>query len=241
MQRIGVSLLSGGLDSTVVTAFAARRCDPLVALTVSYGQRHIGEIAHAVNVADVIGITHHILDIPDLGQLAFHSALTGSLLDLSEDRDPTLMADAGPPTSYVPMRNSILLTVASALLESIALSKIEEEGWAPESLVPCLYIGANCLDYSGYPDCRPLYLSMMEQALNEGSKLASVYNVVMSIEAPLIDMHKDEIIRLGQQLEAPLHLTWSCYAGGEAPCGQCDSCVLRMRGFAGVGIADPAL
>ena len=240
-MKIGVSLLSGGLDSTVTTALAAKQCDVLTALTVQYGQRHAREIRHAAEVAAAIGVPHHVAHIPVLADLAFHSALTNSSLELPADRDPDAMADAGPPVSYVPMRNSVLLTMASALLESTALHAIEQEGGDPADMQANLYIGANVLDYSGYPDCRPIFYGAMELALNQGSKLSTTYFVEIRVAAPIINLTKADIIRMGIAIEAPIGLSWSCYSGGESPCGKCDSCILRLRGFAEVGVPDPAL
>ena len=240
-MRIGVSLLSGGLDSTVTTAIAMEECHELVALSVEYGQRHIKEVEHAKAVARAIGVRHRVVAVPALGDLAFHSALTDSHLPLPTGRSPSTMAESGPPASYVPMRNSVLLTLASALLESMALNAIEVEGYNPGKVFPKLYIGANILDYSGYPDCRPEYYEAMELSLVKGSKLAQTYGVELRISAPIILLTKAKIIRRGEEIGAPLSLSWSCYAGGESPCGTCDSCILRMRGFAEVGVPDPAL
>jgi 7-cyano-7-deazaguanine synthase len=127
------------------------------------------------------------------------------------------------------------------LLESQALYAIEEEGVSPETLQARVYLAPNAIDYSGYPDCRPEFFDRMQESLGYGSKLWTQYRVPLEIHTPIIELSKAEIVRWATELEAPLELTWSCYQGGDAPCGGCDSCVLRARGFAEAGCPDPAL
>lgn len=145
------------------------------------------------------------------------------------------------PLTYVPLRNTVLLSLAGALLESYVLSLIENDTAHPDELAVSIFIGANAVDFSGYPDCRPSYFEMMRQALFEGSKLGKQYGVCMNIETPLLNMTKAEIVRMGLRLKAPIEYTWSCYEGGDIPCGSCDSCLLRARGFAQAGVSDPLL
>ncbi len=239
--RYGVSLLSGGLDSTVVTAYAAARTDRLTALTFHYGQSHSKETACAKEVADALGIPNRLLDISFFSQAAWYSALT------NPDRFPVPQdggagpGEAGIPITYVPLRNTLFVTLAASLLESQVLHDIEVERVDPASVKAQVFLGPNAVDYSGYPDCRPEYFQKMSQALAQGSKLSTQCNVPIRLETPIIDKSKADIVRMGLELEAPLELTWSCYQGGDAPCGSCDSCVLRARGFAEAGATDPLL
>ena len=145
------------------------------------------------------------------------------------------------PITYVPLRNTFFLTLGAALLESQALHAIEKEGAEPAEVSATLFIAANAIDYSGYPDCRPEFYAAAAETLRLGSKLGAQYGVRIGIETPLIAMSKAEIVRLAVEVGAPLEHTWSCYEGGERTCGRCDSCVLRAKGFAEAGVADPAL
>jgi 7-cyano-7-deazaguanine synthase len=139
------------------------------------------------------------------------------------------------------MRNTVFLTLAAALLESRVLRLIEDGKTGPNEVSASIFIAANAVDYSGYPDCRPEYFDAMRRALFEGSKLAKQYGVSMDIETPVLRMTKAEIVKLAVRLGAPLEHTWSCYEGEEIPCGACDSCLLRAKGFAEAGIKDPLL
>ena len=241
MRRLGLVLLSGGLDSTTVAALARREGYELVALTVHYGQAHRRELESARRVAEALGVRQRLVDGAFFQELAWYSALTQpERFTLPTDRAPTAMAQDIPVT-YVPLRNTFLLTLGAALLESEALQIIEGEGTAPVALEAAIFIAANALDYSGYPDCRPEYYRAVEETLRLGSKLGTQYGVPLRIETPLIALSKAEIVRLAVQVGAPLGDTWSCYEGGARPCGRCDSCLLRAKGFAEAGIADPAL
>ena len=240
-RRIGQILLSGGLDSTTLACLAKRECRSLGALTLDYGQRHRRELDAADDVARHLGLAHQRIDVSFYRDLARHSALTARedfalptgrrAADLAEDI----------PITYVPLRNTFFLTLAAAMLETRVLHAIEIEAAAPEDLKPALYIAANALDYSGYPDCRPEFYEVAAETLRLGSKIGTQYGLAMRIETPLIDMTKAEIVSLATELDAPLHLTWSCYAEGPRPCGECDSCLLRAKGFAEAGADDPAL
>ena len=139
------------------------------------------------------------------------------------------------------MRNTIFLSLSAAYLESRALYSIEVEGTDASDVSASVYMAPNALDYSGYPDCRPEFYENMRRTLELGSKLWSEYAVSIKIETPIIDLSKAEIAALGIRLGAPLEHTWSCYKGGELPCGLCDSCILRARGFAEADIPDPLL
>lgn len=240
-RRIGQILLSGGLDSTTLASLALKETDELLALTLDYGQRHVIELDAARKVADRLGLAHKVIDVRFYRDLAQHSALTGSeTYDLPTDRKPEEIA-TGIPVTYVPLRNTFFLTLAAASLESRVLDAIENEGHAPDDIDPVLYIAANALDYSGYPDCRPEFYETITETLRLGSKIGTQYGRAIRIETPLIDKSKADIARLGISLGAPLDVSWSCYSAGPAPCGQCDSCLLRAKGFAEAGIDDPAL
>jgi 7-cyano-7-deazaguanine synthase len=234
-------LLSGGLDSTTVAALARRQGYELSAVTVRYGQAHQREIESARRVARALGLKHRVVEVSFFKDLAWYSALTHpELFALPTGRDAAAIAQDIPVT-YVPLRNTFLLTLGAALLESAALQAIEREGTLPSDLQATLFIAANAVDYSGYPDCRPEYYEAIAEALRLGSKLGTQYGVRWQIETPLIALSKAEIVQLAHEVDAPLTHTWSCYQGGERPCGDCDSCLLRAKGFAEAGFADPAL
>ena len=241
MPSYGVTLLSGGLDSTTVAAYARDRVDSMSAITFHYGQSHSREVDCAARIAGILGIEHKLLDISFLSDVAWYSALT------NPDRFPTPSGRSGEqighgvPITYVPMRNTIFLSLAAAYLESRVLYAIEVEGVDASEVVASVYMAPNALDYSGYPDCRPEFYENMRRTLELGSKLWTEYAVPIRIETPIIDLTKAEIATLGIRLGAPLEHTWSCYQGGEAPCGSCDSCILRARGFAEAGMPDPLL
>ena len=236
-----IVLLSGGLDSTTVAAHALREGHDVRALSIGYGQRHSRELESARAVANALGIPLLEVDAGFYAKLAAYSALTSpDQHQLPGHRDAATMA-ADIPITYVPLRNTFFVTLAAAALESWLLSLIEGEGHDPGTLAGAIYVGANAIDYSGYPDCRPEFYEQVVKVLALGSKVGAHYQVPVTIEAPIIRMSKAEIVRHGTDLGAPLHLTWSCYAGGQRPCGACDSCALRAAGFAAAGLADPAL
>jgi 7-cyano-7-deazaguanine synthase len=218
-MRKAVVLLSGGLDSTTALYWARARGWRLEALAVDYGQRHKKELAAARRVAARAGVPLHALSV----RLPWLKS--SSLVDKSK-RLPSLplarIGRGGIPSTYVPGRNTIFLSLAASLADAVGA----------EALV----IGANALDYSGYPDCRPRYLRAFEKAAREGTKARR-----LKVVAPLLHLTKEGIIRLAQRVKAPVELTWSCYAGRARPCGACDSCKLRAKGFSESGSADPAL
>jgi 7-cyano-7-deazaguanine synthase len=240
MRRIGVVLLSGGLDSTTVAAYAKAEGYELAALSFNYGQRHWRELESAKKVAALLRMQHEVVDLPGLNRLAWYSALTTGGLAVPKDRTMG-KATKDIPITYVPLRNTVFLTLGAALLESRALSLVENDKVDPKDLSASIFIAANAVDYSGYPDCRPEYFEAMRKALFEGSKLGKQYGVPIGIETPVLHMTKAEIVKLGVRLGAPLEHTWSCYEGGDLPCGACDSCLLRAKGFAQAGFKDPLL
>jgi 7-cyano-7-deazaguanine synthase len=240
MRKMGVVLLSGGLDSTTVAAHAKAAGYELVALTFNYGQRHSRELEAAKVVAGILEMQHEVVDLPVMKKVSWYSALTSRSLDVPRDRT---MGDPAQdiPVTYVPLRNTVFLTLGAALLESQVLSLIEYGHIDPKDILASVFMAANAVDYSGYPDCRPEYFRAMQLALVEGSKLGKQYGVSIGVETPVLRMTKAEIVKLGVELAAPFEHTWSCYEGGDVPCGYCDSCVLRAKGFAEAGIKDPLL
>ncbi len=214
-----VVLLSGGLDSTTTLAQAIADGNEVTALSFRYGQRHSRELVSAAEVSKFYGIKHVIVDM-DLSM--FRSALTREEIDVPENRDESQMG-SDIPVTYVPARNIIMMSVAAGLCESVDADRI--------------YIGANVVDYSGYPDCRPEFFEAFEKMINVGTK-AGVEGHPIKIETPILHCSKADIVRLGKKLGAPLHLTWSCYEGGEKACGKCDSCQLRLKGCEEAGYKD---
>jgi 7-cyano-7-deazaguanine synthase len=220
MNRLAVVLLSGGLDSTTVAAVARAQGWRILALTIDYNQRHRIELEHAARVAEALGAERHIvlpLDLTGFGG----SALTADIAVPKGGVEP------GIPVTYVPARNTIFLSVAL--------------GWAEAAGARDLFIGVNALDFSGYPDCRPEFIAAFEAMANTATK-AGVEGEGFKVHTPLMTLDKAGIIAAAQAVNAPLHLTWSCYDPTPAgtPCGLCDSCRLRAKGFAEAGIADPA-
>lgn len=214
-----VVLLSGGLDSTVTLAKALSDGNKAIALSFRYGQKHTRELGSAANVCKHYGVEHVVMDM-DLS--VFRSSLIRNDMTIPEGRDVNIGSDI--PNTYVPARNIIMMSIAAGLCESVDADKI--------------YIGANAVDYSGYPDCRPEFFEQFQMMINVGTK-AGVEGHSITIETPILDMSKKEIVQLGMQLKAPLELTWSCYNGGQKACGKCDSCTLRLNGFKDAGVNDP--
>ncbi|HEY3197229.1 MAG TPA: 7-cyano-7-deazaguanine synthase QueC [Nitrospirales bacterium] len=220
-----VVLCSGGLDSTVAAAEAREAGHALYVLSVNYGQRHVVELQRVPEIARALGAEDSVVIDLNLRSIG-GSALTADL-PVPKDRPGSEMVH-GIPITYVPARNTIFLALAL--------------GWAEVVQAEKIYIGANVLDYSGYPDCRPEFLKAFEELARVGTK-TGVNGRAVRIEAPLLHMTKAEIIRRGAALQAPLHLTHSCYdpeSAGQA-CGRCDSCRLRLKGFAEAGLKDPAV
>lgn len=219
-----VLLLSGGLDSYTAGAMAAREGYELYALTVRYGQVHAREVDAARQVAKALGVRRHIeLDV-DLAGFG-GSALVGDGA-IPKDRDVVAAHDI--PSTYVPARNTVFLSLAMA--------------WAEVVHATAIVIGVNALDYSGYPDCRPEYLEAFERLASLATK-AGVEGVRLKIVAPLLQLSKAEIIAAGAGLGLDYGLTHSCYdpAPDGTPCGRCDSCLLRAKGFSEAGLDDPVL
>jgi 7-cyano-7-deazaguanine synthase len=223
-----VVLLSGGLDSTTAAAMARREKWGLYGLTVKYGQVHSAELAAARRVAAALGFVEHVeLDV-NLGAFGGSSLLhgegqTGSSSEIPKDR---ALDAAGIPSTYVPARNTVFLSLAL--------------GWAEVVGAERIVIGVNALDYSGYPDCRPEYIAAFEYLASLATKVG-VEGRQLRVYAPLLPLSKAAIIRLGLELGVDYSLTHSCYdpLPGGRPCGHCDSCRLRRKGFEEAGVTDP--
>jgi 7-cyano-7-deazaguanine synthase len=222
--RHAVVLLSGGVDSATALAVAQRDRFTASALTFRYGQRHIVEIEAARRVAAALGVSRHVVVDVDL-RVFGGSALTGDV-PVPKGRPPETMG-ADIPVTYVPARNTIFLSFALAWAEVLGAGDI--------------FIGVNALDYSGYPDCRPEYVEAYERMANLATKAGVAGRTRLTIHTPLIRMTKAEIVRTGTALGVPYALTWSCYDPDRdgRPCGSCDACALRLRGFAEAGLTDP--
>ncbi|MGA4719063.1 7-cyano-7-deazaguanine synthase QueC [Fictibacillus nanhaiensis] len=218
MNKKAVIVLSGGLDSTTCMGIAKAQGYDLYPITFHYGQRHNREVEQAIEVGKYYGVAdHRIVDLTFLKDIG-GSALTDETVEVPTE------AEEGIPVTYVPARNMIFLSLASAYAEVIGATAV--------------YTGVSAVDYSGYPDCRPEFIQSMEETINLATK-AGVTGKNISVETPLISLSKKETIEKGLSLEVPYDLTTSCYNGKEAACGQCDSCVLRLKGFKEAGAADP--
>jgi 7-cyano-7-deazaguanine synthase len=217
-SKLAICLVSGGMDSCVTAAIAHRDVSELAFLHISYGQRTEARERQAFEeLAAYYGVDRRlIVSLAHLSQIG-GSSLTDPGIDIAQAN----LQSQSIPTSYVPFRNAHLLSVATSWAEVIGGQYI--------------YIGAVAEDSSGYPDCRPEFYEAFQRSIELGTKPST--NI--QIRTPVIDMKKAEIVRLGQELNAPLELTWSCYARSDSACGQCDSCALRLRAFRAAGVSDP--
>ncbi len=217
-MKKSIVLLSGGLDSTTTLFYAKAKGYQPSCLIFDYGQRHRKEINQAQKIANFAGCQYHTVKIflPWKG-----SSLLNKKTALPKNRD---LSGKEIPSTYVPARNIIFLSFAVSFAEAIGAQTV--------------FIGANSIDYSGYPDCRPEFYQAFHKVLKTGLK-SGVEGCSIKIETPLIHKTKSQIIELGFKLNVPYHLTWSCYSGGKKPCGSCDSCVLRQKGFKILEIKDP--
>ena len=217
-----VVLLSGGLDSSVALYLAKSKRFEVIALSFDYGQRHARELRAAKEIAKKAGVTDH--QIVSLNMTSWGgSSLTDKNIEVEDgdvNRDDI-------PVTYVPARNMIFLSVAASVAEANEAQDI--------------FIGVSEVDYSGYVDCRQEFIDAMEKAVNLGTVMGAERNMPIRIHAPFVNMTKSEEIKLGMELGVDFSLTWSCYRGGEKPCGKCDSCLLRAKAFAEAGFEDPAL
>ena len=220
MSKRAVVLVSGGLDSATTLAIAREQGYECYALSMDYGQRHRAELDAARRVARALGAIEHRIARMDLGGFG-GSALTDPSIAVPET------PQIGIPVTYVPARNTIMLSFAL--------------GWAEVLSAPHIFIGVNAVDYSGYPDCRPIFIAAFERVANLATKASVEGLVTFKIEAPLIDLTKAQIIQRGLKLGVDYSLTVSCYQADDQghACGHCDACRLRRDGFRSAGIPDP--
>jgi 7-cyano-7-deazaguanine synthase len=224
-SRPAVILLSGGLDSTTTLAIALAKGFAAHVLTVRYGQRHAAELDAARRVAQAMAVTEH--KIVDLDLRTFGGSALTADIPVPQDRSDAEIG-RGIPVTYVPARNTILLSLALAWAEVLGAHDI--------------FLGVNALDYSGYPDCRPEFIEAFERLANLATKAGVEGRHPLTIHTPLIRMTKKEILRTGLDLGVDYGLTLSCYDPDDAgaACGRCDACRLRLKGFAELGVPDPA-
>lgn len=220
VSRGVVVLLSGGMDSGTALAIASATEPHVEALTFAYGQRHHREIASARRLAQHFRVRRHLIVRLPVAEL-----LPSALTRRGEALPRPKVAGRRIPTTYVPARNTVFLALALGYAEGEGLRRI--------------YLGANAIDYSGYPDCRPEYFRAFRRLARLATRAGVERGWAPEIVTPLLRMTKAEIVRRGTRLGVPWELTWSCYAGGRSPCGRCDACRLRARGFAAAGVRDP--
>jgi 7-cyano-7-deazaguanine synthase len=222
--KSAVVLLSGGLDSATTAAIAQIEGYRLHALSVDYGQRHRFELEAARQVGEALGVAEHRVLKIDLASLG-GSALTANI-DVPKDRPADEMS-TGIPVTYVPARNTVMMSLALAYAEVVDAADI--------------FIGVNAVDYSGYPDCRPEFIAAFEQVANLATKAGVEGTLRFRVHTPLIQLTKAEIIRRGVELGVDYSLTHTCYSPNEAghACGRCDACKIRLKGFADAGLSDP--
>jgi 7-cyano-7-deazaguanine synthase len=222
MGKKAVCLISGGLDSCVTSYIAKKEGYDIYGLTFFYGQRHDKEIRGAKNIASLIKVKDHIIFDIDLSKFKGSSLLDKSL---APEKNHSLNEIGKKiPSTYVPARNTIFLSISLAYAESIDAEAI--------------FIGATSADYSGYPDCRPDYFKAFQKMANLSTK-KGIEGKTIAIKTPLLNLSKSEIIKIGDKLNIPFEKTWSCYIGKNKACGRCDSCLLRLKGFKESGIKDP--
>ena len=223
MKKKAVVLFSGGLDSTTALCWALAKGYDCQAISFDYGQRHSRENGSARAIARLLKVKLYEV------KLAFPWLAVSSLVNQKQELPDIESSEIGSgaiPSTYVPGRNLVFSSIGVSLADSIGAGAI--------------VLGPNIVDYSGYPDCRPAFYREVEKAANAGTRIGATGGRIKFL-TPLIRLSKTGIIRLALKLKAPLGLTWSCYSGGARPCGQCDSCKLRAKGFAAAGLADPAL
>jgi len=222
LHKKAIVLFSGGLDSTTCLYWALSRGYTCETLTVTYGQRHVREIQSARQIAQKLGVKTHFVDVK------FPWLASSSLVDTAQHLPVQSLAQIEQhaiPSTYVPGRNLLFLSMAGSLADAVDADAI--------------VAGPNAVDFSGYPDCTPDFYKAAADALNRGTKKGVTQG--LEVLAPLMYLSKTDIVRLAAELKVPFELTWSCYAGGDKPCGTCDSCKLRARGFAQAGVHDTSL
>ena len=224
MPKKAITLISGGLDSCVASFIAKDEGYQLYALSFRYGQRHDKELSCAKKIGKKIGVKDH-----KIVGIEFNQFSKATLIDSKSDKIQNHeLTDIGKeiPSTYVPGRNTIFLSLALAYAESIDADTI--------------FIGVNAVDYSGYPDCRPEYINAYQKMANLATK-KGIEGKPIKIETPLLEYKKSDIIDIGLKLNVPFKDTWSCYRGKDKACGRCDSCLLRLKGFMDANAKDPIL
>jgi 7-cyano-7-deazaguanine synthase len=229
-EKKAVVLLSGGLDSTTVTAVAKQQGFQVYALSFDYGQNHRIELEFAARVAAAAGVTRHAIvkvDLRSFGGATLNSSALTSDTPVPKGRSMEEMGH-GVPVTYVPARNTVFLALALAWAETLGATDI--------------FLGVNALDYSGYPDCRPEFIEAFERMANLATKMGTEDGKRVKIHTPLIALTKKQIVELGLRLGVDYGLTVTCYDPAEdgSACGACDACLLRLKGFAEAGVKDPA-
>jgi 7-cyano-7-deazaguanine synthase len=222
MNKKAICLISGGLDSCVTAFIAKKQGYDLYALSFRYGQHHTKELSCAKKIAKAIGVKDHIIFDIGLYKFGGSSLLTSS----SQKINNHALKDIGKtiPSTYVPARNTVFLSLALAYAETMDADAI--------------FIGANAVDYAGYPDCRPEYINAFQKLATLATK-KGVQGKTIHLKAPLLYLSKAEIITTGVKLKVPFEITWSCYRGEVKACGTCDSCLLRLKGFQEANVKDP--
>jgi 7-cyano-7-deazaguanine synthase len=221
-----VVLLSGGLDSCVSLAIAREETEVVKCINVFYGQKHEKEIICAEKISTHYNIPFTCIDLSALGVILADLHAT-ALIDRNEDLPSSRRMSemtARVPRSYVPGRNTIMLALAQSIAEALNADNI--------------YCGFNAVDFSGYPDCRPIFVSAWNGLASYATKRGYENNPII-LRAPIVNLSKASVVRRGLDLRAPFELTWSCYTGGTRPCGTCDSCIIRWNAFKECGIEDP--
>jgi 7-cyano-7-deazaguanine synthase len=216
MKKKAVCLISGGMDSFVSAAIAKKQGYQIYGLTVRYGQRNKKEIASAIKVAKFLGVERHIITDVDLSWT--RSALTDRSLKI-----PERVRKGKIPATYVPARNTVLISIALSLAETVDAEAV--------------FTGVNAVDFSNYPDCRPAYIKRFQNLIDVATKKTAGGSKI-KLHAPLLQMSKTEIVKKGLSLRLDFSITWSCYRNNKKPCGRCPSCILRAKAFASAGIKD---
>jgi 7-cyano-7-deazaguanine synthase len=221
-MKKAVCLISGGLDSCVTTHIAKSKGYEIFAISFDYGQKHKKELDCAKQIAKSVKAKKHVIFDIDLSKFGGSSLIDNTLKPETNQK----LDEIGKkiPSTYVPARNTVFLSIGLAFAETIDADAI--------------FIGATATDYSGYPDCRPEYIKAFQKMVNVATKRC-VEGKKIEIKAPLLHLSKSDIIKKGKKLSAPFDKTWSCYLGKKLACGMCDSCLLRLKGFKEVGIDDP--
>lgn len=222
MVKNAVCLISGGIDSCVTTYIAKKEEYEVYGLSFKYGQRHKKEIECAKNIASNLKVKKHIIFDLDLSIFGGSSLVNNSSIPINKYKFNNI--DKSIPSTYVPARNTVFLSIGLAYAESIAAE--------------ALFIGVTAMDYSGYPDCRPEYIEAFQKMADLATK-SGIQGRCILIKAPLLIISKVDIIKKGLELNVPFEKTWSCYLGNKKACGKCDSCVFRLKGFMEAGFNDP--